>query len=150
MNIKNILKGRVCILCVGNIDRGDDGLGPCFAGMIKGKTPYEVIDAGIAPENWTGVAARLNPDTIIMVDAIDFDGMPGEMRIFKGEDLRSGKISTHDASPKLLIEYLKESTGADIYVLGIKPEANGFCEGLSKSVRNSLEELERCLLKELQ
>ncbi|MCX5693094.1 MAG: hydrogenase 3 maturation endopeptidase HyCI [Candidatus Omnitrophica bacterium] len=150
INLKDVLKGKVVILCIGNIERGDDGLGPYLAGMIKGRVPYEVIDAGAAPENWTGVITRLKPDTIVMVDAIYFEGEPGEIRIFSGEDLRSGKISTHDVSPKLLIEYLKESTKADIYVLGIKPEANRFGEGLSKSVRNSLEELERCLLKESQ
>lgn len=150
INLKDVLKGKVVILCIGNIERGDDGLGPYLAGMIKGRVPYEVIDAGAAPENWTGVITRLKPDTIVMVDAIYFEGEPGEIRIFSGEDLRSGKISTHDVSPKLLIEYLKESTKADIYVLGIKPEANRFGEGLSKSVKNSLEELERCLLKESQ
>ena len=71
--------------------------------MIKGRTPYEVIDAGVSPENWTGVVVKLNPDTIIIVDAIYFDGEPGDIKIFAGEDLRSGKISTHDVSPKLLI-----------------------------------------------
>ncbi|MDP2911600.1 MAG: hydrogenase maturation peptidase HycI [Candidatus Omnitrophota bacterium] len=139
--MKDILKGKVVMLCIGNIERGDDGLGPYFAAMIKGKAPYEVIDAGTAPENWTGVVARLNPDTIIIVDAISFDGRPGETRIFKGDDLRTGKISTHDVSPKLLIEYLKESTNADIYILGIKPESNEFGQPLSPAVKQSLNNL---------
>src|SRR3989338_5670257 len=114
IDLKDILKGKVVMLCVGNVERGDDGLGPYLARMIKGKAPYEVIDAGAAPENWTGVVTRLKPDTIIMVDAVYFEGEPGDMRIFSGEDLRSGKISTHDVSLKLLIEYLKEFTKADI------------------------------------
>lgn len=139
MRLKNILKGKVVMLCIGNIECGDDGLGPHLAGMIKGKASYEVIDAGVAPENWTGVVTRLKPDTIVMVDAVYFEGRPGEMRIFSGEDLRSGKISTHDVSLKLLIEYLKESTKADIYVLGIRPESNKLGEGLSLSVKTSLD-----------
>ena len=146
MNLRNILKGKVVMLCIGNIERGDDGLGPYFAAMIKGKAPYEVIDAGTTPENWTGVVARLNPDTIIIVDAISFDGRPGETRIFKGDDLRTGKISTHDVSPKLLIEYLKESTNADIYILGIKPESNEFGKGLSLSVKMSLDDVAKALI----
>ena len=150
MRLKNILKGKVVMFCIGNIERGDDGLGPHLAGMIKGKAPYEVIDAGAAPENWTGVVTRLKPDTIVMVDAVYFEGRPGEMRIFSGEDLRSGKISTHDVSPKLLIEYLKESTKANIYVLGIRPESNKLGEGLSNPVKNSLEELKKYLLEQAQ
>ncbi len=147
MRLKDILKGKVVILCVGNIERGDDGLGPYFSGAIKGRVPYEVIDAGSAPENWTGVVAGLKPDTIVMVDAIYFEGEPGEIKIFSGEDLRSGKISTHDVSPKLLIEYLKESTKADIYILGIKPESNKLGEGLSPCIKASLDSLSKMLLR---
>jgi len=146
INLKDKLKGKICILCIGNIERGDDGLGPCLAKMLKGKVPYEVIDAGVAPENHTGVIARLKPDTIVIVDAVYFEGEPGDIKIFSGEDLGSGKISTHDVSPKLLIEYLKESTGAAIYVLGIKPQSNKFGQGLSPSVEKTLE----CLVKQLE
>ena len=146
INLKNILKGKVVILCIGNAERGDDGAGPRLASMIKGKAPYEVIDAGIAPENWTGVITKLNPDTVIMVDAVDFEGKPGEMKIFKGEDIRSGKISTHDVSLKLLTEYFKESIKADIYVLGIKPQSNRLGEGLSPCIKASLDSLIGMLL----
>ncbi len=140
-SLKDILKGKVVILCIGNIERGDDGLGPCFAKMLKGKVSYEVIDAGVAPENQTGVISRLKPDTIIIVDAVDFEGEPGDVKIFSGEDLGSGKISTHDISPKLLIEYLKESTGAAIYIVGVKPQSNKFGQGLSYSIKTSLDNL---------
>ena len=141
INFKDILKGKVVMLCIGNIERGDDGAGPYLARIIKDKVPYEVIDAGVTPENWTGVVTRLKPDTIIIVDAIYFKGEHGEVRIFSVEDLCSGRISTHDVSPKLLIEYLKDSTNADIYILGIKPESNKFGEGLSPYVKASLDNL---------
>jgi len=146
LNLKDILKGKVVILCVGNSERGDDGLGPYFAKTLKGKVPYEIIDAGVAPENWTGVVAGLKPDTIVMVDAIYFEGEPGEIKIFSGEDLRSGKISTHDVSPKLLIEYLKETTKADIYILGIRPGSNKLGEDLSPCVKASLDNLSKMFL----
>ena len=147
LSLRDILKGRVVVLCLGNIGRGDDGVGPCLAAAIKGKTSYEVIDAGTTPENHTGVIRKLNPDTLIIVDAIHFDGASGEIRLFSGEDLRSGKISTHDVSPKLLIEYLKSSIDAKIYVLGIKPSSNKLGEGLSKEVEEAIEKLKTMLLK---
>jgi len=147
LNIKNILKGKVVILCLGNVDRGDDGAGHAIAEDIKGKAAYEVIDAGVAPENYTGVIKRLNPDTILIIDAVHFDGLPGEIRLFSGDDLRSGKVSTHDVSPKLLIEYLRESTKAGIYVLGIKPKSNKLGEGLSEEVKKSVKLTVSVLLK---
>ena len=146
INLKDILKGKVVMLCIGNIERGDDGLGTRFAMMIKDKAPFEVIDAGTAPENWTGVVTRLKPDTIIMVDAICFEGKPGDIRIFSGEEIGSGKISTHDVSLKLLIEYLKASIKADIYILGIKPVSNELGKDLSLPVKASLNKIAKIFI----
>ena len=146
INLKDILKGKIVMLCIGNIERGDDGLGVRFAMMIKDKAPFEVIDAGTAPENWTGVVTRLKPDTVIMVDAVCFEGKPGDMRVFSGEELGSGKISTHDVSLKLLIEYLKASTEADIYILGIKPLSNELGKDISLPIKTSLDKLAKILI----
>jgi len=146
LTITDILKGKVIILCIGNTERGDDGAGPHLAGMIRGKVKYDVIDAGVSPENWTGVITRLKPDTIIIVDAVFFDGEPGDVRVFSGEELRQGKISTHDMSPGLLIEYLKGSTNAGIYMIGIKSQANKFGASLSPCVKSSLNAISAALI----
>ncbi len=144
ISLKDILKGKIVTLCLGNIDRGDDGVGPHIAGLLKGKVSYEVIDAGVAPENYTGVIKRAKPDTIIIIDAIHFEGRAGEVRIFSGAELCSGKISTHDVSPKLLIEYLASSTDANIYIVGIKPGSNKFGQGLSREVAKTAQSLAKC------
>ncbi|MDP8230373.1 MAG: hydrogenase 3 maturation endopeptidase HyCI [Candidatus Gorgyraea atricola] len=144
-HIRDILKGKVAIVCIGNRDRGDDGIGPYLADAIKGKTPHEVMDVGVTPENYTGVITRSKPDTIVLVDAIQFEGDPGEVKLFSGDDLRIGKISTHDVSPKLLIEYLKSSTNADIYVVGVKPKSNKFGECLSNETKMAIKELTKIL-----
>jgi Ni,Fe-hydrogenase maturation factor len=57
---------------------------------------------------------------------------------FSGGDIRSGKVSTHDVSPKLLIEYLRSSIDAKIYLLGIRPGSNRFGQGLTKEVERSV------------
>jgi len=76
------LRDKVVVLCLGNIDRGDDAVGPYLASKIKGKVEYDVIDAGVTPENYTGVIKRLKPNRIIIVDAVSFEGKPGEIRCF--------------------------------------------------------------------
>lgn len=145
LNLKSLLKGKVVILCLGNIDRGDDGAGPHIASAIKDRVGYEVIDAGVTPENYTGVIRKLRPDTILIIDTVSFEGRPGEVRLFSGDDLRSGKISTHDISPRLLIEYLKTSTEADIYMLGIRPKSNRLKEDLSSEVKDAVCCIVQCL-----
>ncbi len=140
-NLKNLLKGKVVILCVGSRDRGDDGAGPFLADILKGRTSHEVIDAGIAPENYTAVISRANPDTILIVDAVCFQAEPGEAKIFSNENLREGKISTHDSSPKLLIDYLKNSTKADIYIIGIKPKSNRMGTPLTEEVKQTIKKI---------
>jgi hydrogenase maturation protease len=84
ISLQDILKKgkKVVVLCLGNIERGDDGAGPRLARAIKGRVSYEVIDAGVTPENYTGVIKRSGPDTIVIVDAVWFDGRPGETRVF--------------------------------------------------------------------
>lgn len=146
VDISNILHGKVVFLCIGNLDRRDDGAGVYFAYLMQGKTQYEVINTGMVPENWTGYVTRLEPDTIIIVDAVQFDGKPGDIKIFSGDDLCAGNISTHDVSPKLLIEYLRESTKADIYILGIKPKSNEIGEGLSEEVEKAVTNLKEKIL----
>ncbi len=142
LNLRDVLKGKVVIVCIGNIERGDDGIGPHIAPLLKDSARYEVIDAGVSPENYTGVIKRLNPDTVIIIDAVYFEARVGEIRLFKGDDLYSGRLSTHDMSPRLLIEYLKSSTDADIYLLGIRPGLNRFGRNLSEEVEKTKKKIE--------
>ena len=146
INLKNILKGNVVIVCVGNIDRGDDGFGPRLAAILKEKKIHNVIDAGMAPENYTGVVKKLKPDTIIIVDAVYFEGKPGEIRLFSGEDIRFNDISTHGMSLKFFIEYMKNYTKAGMYLLGAKPVSNKLGDGLSREVAGSLEAVKSLFL----
>ncbi|MDP6686316.1 MAG: hydrogenase 3 maturation endopeptidase HyCI [Candidatus Omnitrophota bacterium] len=148
LTLKDTLKGKVIVLCLGNLDRGDDGVGPYIAAQIKDKVPYKIIDAGVTPENYTGVIRRLDPDTIVIIDAVQFEGKPGDVKIFLSDELRSGKISTHDVSPKLLIEYLTSSMKAKIYILGIKPKTNKIGEGLSKEALSAVEKIEKMFVSD--
>lgn len=135
------------MLCVGNRDMGDDGAGPYLADLIKGKVSYEVIDAGVTPENYTGFITRFNPDTLIIVDTVQFEGRPGEVRVFLVDEVRSGKISTHDVSLRLLIDYLRPFITASIYIVGIKPASDKFGEPLSAEVDLSIKNLADLLVE---
>jgi len=137
-----IFKGRVVIVGIGNILKGDDGFGPELIKRLAGKVKAVCIDAGATPENYTKVIAKENPDTILLVDAVHLDLMPGRYEILKREDILKSGFTTHDISPRMFIEYLEGRTGAKIFLLGIQPQNISLGDGLSDSVKGALEEIE--------
>ena len=82
-------------------------------------------------------------DNIILVDAVDFGGRPGEYRVLEAEDLKTTNLfSTHNASLSLTINYLQNNLKVDIIILIIQPKNISFGNNLSSEVERALNELE--------
>ncbi len=145
---KNIIKGKTVIVGIGNITKGDDGFGPAFVEKIKDNIKAVCIDAGSAPENYIGKIARENPETILLVDAAHLDLLMGQYRLLNSEDLLKSGFTTHDISPRMLIEYLGSQTKAEIFLLGVQPQNLSLGSEMSDSVKKSLEDLVK-LIKEV-
>ncbi|MFQ5952416.1 MAG: hydrogenase maturation peptidase HycI [Candidatus Omnitrophota bacterium] len=139
--LKNILKGKVIFLGIGNTLRGDDGFGPALVEKLRNETEFTCIDAGSAPQNYTGKIIKENPDTIIIADAVHLDQAPGEYEILKKDDILKSGFTTHDLSPNMFIEYLEKETTADIYMLAVQPKNMSFGEEMSESVKKAVEEI---------
>lgn len=148
--LKRRLKGKVVILGIGNTLKGDDGFGPELIKQLKGRVTAELIDGGVAPENYLKPIVDLRPDTIMILDAVHFGGSPGDIRILEPKDLLSAGISTHNLSPKMLIDFLGRDHSADIFVLAIQPESIEFGKKMSQEVRRAEEEIEELLVKILR
>jgi hydrogenase 3 maturation protease len=141
-HLKSHLQGKVVLLGIGNTLRSDDGAGSLLASRLKDKVPYIVYDAGANPENYLGKIIKDNPDNIIIVDAADFAGKPGEIRLLEGQELKTSNLfSTHNASISLTINYLQSSIGADIIILIIQPKSTIFGDSLSPQVDNAVKTL---------
>ena len=136
-------KEKIVIVTLGNELRGDDSAGLFFGYLLKQHTSLKVLEGGDAPENITGLIVKSCPDTIIIADAMDFGGKPGEMKLVSSEEIEPAGISTH-ASLKLFIKYLKSMIGSSVLILGIQPKcielgkeiSPEVAEGLNKMVRN--------------
>lgn len=143
-HLKLHLEGKVVVMGIGNTLHNDDGIGSLLASRIKGKVPYIVYDAGPNPENYLGKIIKDKPDNVVIIDAVDFGGRPGEFREMEGEDLETANLfSTHNASLSLTINYLKNNLKLDIIILIIQPQDIGFGEKLSPAVQEALDTLER-------
>ncbi len=142
-HLKSHLKGKVAILAIGNTLRSDDGLGPVFVRRIKDKVAFKVFDAGTTPENYFGKIIKEAPDNLIIIDAVDFGGKPGEIAIIEGNALKTTNLFvTHNASISLVTSYLQNNLAADIISLVIQPKTIAFGDKLSQEVTEALDKLE--------
>jgi hydrogenase 3 maturation protease len=142
-HLKSHLHGKVAILGIGNVLRSDDGVGSLLAARIRDKVPYTVYDAGSTPENYLEKVIREKPDTVVIIDAVDFGGNPGEFKFLAPDDIKTANLFvTHNASITLLINYLQKNLKADIIILIIQPKTIAFGDELSQEVNKALTYLE--------
>lgn len=147
-HLKQHLKKKVVILGIGNILQSDDGVGSLLAARIKNKVPYIVYDAGANPENYLGKIIKDKPDNVVIVDAVDFSGTAGEVRVLDSEDIKTVNLyATHNASISLTINYLQNNLQTDIIVICIQPKKISFGEKLTPEIDKALQDLEGWFLE---
>lgn len=135
--LARMLSGRVVIACVGNELRGDDGVGPYVARLLKSTDRVTVIDCGETPENYLGVITRLHPERVVVIDAADFGGRPGDVRVVARGDVGGGGVSTHAARLTILTDYVEAQAGAETFFLAIQPESTEFGRPLSDAAASA-------------
>ena len=139
--LTTFIDGRVCLLGIGNRYWRDDGAGSLIAEALESCPDFDVVDAGFIPENHLETVAGKHPDTILMIDATDFGGAPGQVRLLYPDKVAYSGISTHAGSLRMLAEYLQARTQARIALLAIQPDDTSEGEGLSPAVSNTLRDL---------
>jgi len=127
------------VMCIGNRDGGDDAVGPYIADTLKGKNvDFDVIDCGVAPENFTSVVKRLKPKKLIIIDAVEMGVDPGEIRIISKEKIGVMHVSTHGIPLSVLIDYLEKNV-KKIVLIGIQPkEMSGHMSDIVKNMADRL------------
>ena len=139
--LTRIFQGKVAIVGVGNMLRGDDGFGPALIERIQGTVQATCIDAGPAPENYLGVIVRAKPDTILFIDAANIDMQPGAYAILKKEDIAGLGLTTHDIPLGMLMDYLEKESRAQICILAVQPAQVAFGSVMSGCVVKALDQL---------
>jgi hydrogenase 3 maturation protease len=143
VRLKKHLQGKVVVLGIGNTLRSDDGAGSILASRIKDKVSFLVWDAGVSPENYLNPIVKEKPDNLVIIDAADFRGRPGEFRVEKADQIQTANFfSTHNASLSLLINYLQSNIKTNIIVLIIQPKTIRVGDKLSPEVSATLNSLE--------
>jgi hydrogenase maturation protease HycI len=139
---RRIMENRnVVILGIGNPDRGDDGVGPYLAERLTGRINAKVINCEEIPESYTDVIRELQPDTIVILDAICMGQKPGTAAVLTWEEVSTAGYSTHNASIGLLMKYLRQETGAEVFLLGIQPGNTSYGSSITPAVRETADML---------
>ena len=132
----------VVVCAVGNPWRGDDGAGIEVAKRLEDK--YKVLYCESNPENYIDEVKKLKPDKLIIVDAADFLGEPGEFKKISPEEIDRHTISTHTIPISLFVELVKESCG-EIEIWGIQAKNTDFGNSLSIEIMEGVERLAKLL-----
>ena len=150
--IRQKIQGKVAIIGLGNIIRGDDGLGPKLIELLKERQANAVLfDCGTVPENYIFPILSTACDTVILVDAADMALAPGAVKVFGLDEIANVSFSTHNPSPRLFTDLLK--TGKEtmhIFVVSVQPKSMTLGQSLSEEVQAGLEVLADALLDALK
>lgn len=138
--LKRAVKGRrFLVLGVGNEMKADDGLG---RHVIDNIGIENKIFCGEMPENFINRIKSAEPEVILIVDAVDFQGKPGEIVFAEAEKLEKASLSTHSLSFSVMSKMLP---GIRIFLIGVQPESLEFGKPMSPTAKQGADEIAAAL-----
>lgn len=141
---------KVLIVGVGNRMRADDAFGPLAIDRLKESMDlpqdWLLLDAEEVPENALGLVDKEKPDRVLLIDACDWGGQPGEVRFFSADELLKLPIrilSTHGVPLSFWVKMtLIDHPELTIELLGIQAKNVGFNESLSAPITTVIGRIE--------
>lgn len=134
------------IIGLGNTDRADDGAGIQIVAKIKARFPGKAFSE--IEQSVEGLVLECLEDpsikSILFIDAVDFQGKPGQVRLFGFHDTVQfiPAISTHKVPLTLLMELI-EKHEKDAFLLGIQPRSVQLFGKMSDEVQTAIQDLEK-------
>ncbi len=147
---------RIAVLGLGNVLLGDDGFGPYVICLLQAgyEFPDNVVveDLGTPGLDLTPFVADV--DAIIMVDTVKAEGSPGDVRLYRREEINldvGPRLSPHDPglADALALAELTGGGPRTFLLVGVIPEQTDTGKGLSPAVEAALGPVETEVLREL-
>ncbi|MBN2506123.1 MAG: hydrogenase 3 maturation endopeptidase HyCI [Verrucomicrobia bacterium] len=141
-HLQAALQGRVCLVGVGNPDRGDDSLGLRLAERLRAPS-WNVLLAGTTPERHLASLAAAAFDHVVFLDAVDFGGPPGSVVLLDADQIqtRRPQVSTHKLSLGLLARCIETNGTTRAWLLGVQPAACRWGHPLSPPAQSAVDSL---------
>ena len=138
---------QIILIGVGNPIRGDDLVGVKIARELKSKLKIKKFKILIVEDRVDLIPSflrGLNPGLILIFDAADFGGKPGEIKIMSPAEFSGKTISTHELPLDLMLRLAEVSAPA--YVVGIQISNLRIGETMNSLVEKAAEEIVEFLL----
>ena len=124
--LRDALSGRVVVVGIGNPLRGDDGVGCRIADQLAAcsselRPGVTVVNAEEVPESHLGPVITAQPDVVLLVDAAEFGGHPGDATLMDADALDARVLATHRTPLAPIARFLESETGATVMLLGVQP-----------------------------
>jgi hydrogenase maturation protease HycI len=143
---------RVALMGIGHELCGDDAVGVRIAGLLRARLASEhvlAIEAGPAPENFTSVLRRFQPDLVLLIDAALMGEQPGTVRWLDPANAQGFSASTHTLPLDILVSYLASELGCSTAILGVQPEQTFADAPLTPRVQAAAEQVAAGLMDRL-
>jgi len=134
---------KYILMGIGNILRGDDGIGSIIAQKFKDHD-WLSINCGVVPENFTSIIKKNRPNLVVLIDAVEMDLKSGEFRIISPDRISALHLTTHSMPLSFLISYLKEYAQELIFI-GIQPKVIAYSNSVNPNVLKSSEKITKIL-----
>jgi len=142
-------QNKVAVLGIGQELCADDAAGVLVARhlqhLVDAPDRVLVVEAGLAPENYTGLLRKFQPNLVILVDAAHLDETPGAVRLLDWKNAGGLSASTHTMPLSLLGGYLNREIGCEIAFIGIQAANTTFDQEPSPEVKNAAQQVARTL-----
>jgi hydrogenase maturation protease len=148
---------NICVMAVGNVLTGDDGLGPYVLELLDAGYDFpaevQLFDVGTPGIDLTMFIEPL--DALVVIDAVKADAAPGTVKTYHRSDLLKGSLplvmSPHEPSLREAMMRLQlTGTGpTDVTLIGAVPAHLTLTESLSPAVKASVPVIIELVLAEL-
>jgi hydrogenase 3 maturation protease len=139
---------RIVVMGVGNELNGDDAAGVLVVRQLNRKLAQVdgiehilVLEAGLAPENFTGVLRKFKPEIVLVVDAAWLGEKPGAAMLLDGHQLGGFGASTHIQPLATLTEFIEGEFGCAVRAIGIQLGHMDFGRPVSTAVQRACRRL---------
>jgi hydrogenase 3 maturation protease len=128
---------RILFVGIGNVLKSDDGVGVYICERLEESWQASKLRVEVSIENYIGKINALNPDILILIDAVDFGQDPGYCHMLPVMELQGFTTNTHNIS----LDQLSVLFHAPSWIIGVQPLHVGFGESLSDRVKKAADVL---------
>ena len=154
------MASAIAVIGIGNPFQGDDGIGLYLLDTLKNKSipfkiPVDFIDGGTGGMQLFHLSTQYN--IILFIDAVQFEGTPGEHIFFSTKDIAFSKkipntLSTHSSDLYQMIKTIEDMNDNPpiMYIFGIQPKEITMKDTLSSELQSNLSILQKKLEEKIE